>query len=234
MTSVVAGGSEILRRLPGEQALLAQDFKFRPEWWLTRVDQRTGSWLRGLPEDADGRGYRRISRERMLAVADGTPGWQSRAMLAAYVWGTGASAFLVGRRARAFRDCSPEELEETLGAVVEVLHGDGPTAAYRSMVRGGPCYVKYFGPAFFTKFLYIADSSCDAHPRGALIMDRFVVKALNALHGWDEPTYGWGSHRYPHWLEIASEQAALAAQELERPVRTDEVELAYFRYGKTL
>lgn len=181
MTSVVAGDSEILRRLPGEQALLAQDFKFRVAWWSTWVDQRTGFWLRDLPDDPGGRAYLRISRGRMLAVADGTPGWQ-----------------------------------------------------YRALLPGGPCYVKYLGPAFFTKFLYIADSSCHTHPRGALIMDRFVVKTLTALHGWDEPTYGWGSHRYPHWLEIASEQAALAADELGRPVRRDEIELTYFRYSKTL
>lgn len=229
----LAGGLQILDRLPGENGLLGQGFKFRPAWWTSRVDPAVSGWLSDLPEDAAGRGYRRITRGQLLAVADGSDGWESRALLAGYVWGTGHLAFLVGRRARTFRDTERADLQKRLESAAEALRTDDAFDAYRMLDRG-PDSIKHLGPAFFTKFLYAADVSQIEQADGALIMDQFVVKALNELHGWSEPTYGWSPARYPAWLDIATEQAACASLELGRPVRRDEIELAYFTYGKTL
>ncbi|MDO8150189.1 hypothetical protein [Isoptericola sp. b408] len=231
--STLAGGQQIRDLLCGTEALLSQGFKFRPAWWTGRVDPSVSGWLYELPDDPGGRGYRQIDRGRMIAVADGGPGWESRALLAGYVWGTGHLGFLVGRRARTFRDTAPADRQKRLESSVEALAGDGPTAAYRVLDRG-PGSIKHLGPAFFTKFLYVADASRVDQPDGALIMDQFVVKSLNALHGWSEPTYGWSPFRYPEWLAVATEQAAIASDELGRPVRRDEIELAYFRHGKSV
>ncbi|PTU57873.1 hypothetical protein DBB34_01765 [Sphaerisporangium cinnabarinum] len=231
----LAGGQTILDLLPGTERLLDQGFKFRPVWWTSCVgDTSVSGWLDGLVPDPDGRGYHRITRGEMLAVADGADGWESRALLAGYVWGTGHLGFLVGRRARVFRDTDFADLQKRLTVAVDALRTDGPSAAYRELNRGGTASIKHLGPAFFTKFLYIADPARVEQPDGALIMDRFVVKALNGLHDWSEPTYGWESFRYPEWLDVATEQAALATTELGRPVRRDEIEYAYFTYGKTL
>lgn len=229
------GGVDILERLPGSTPLLDQGFQFRSAWWTRRVTDATVSgWLDELPEEPGGRAYRRITRGEMLSTADGTDGWQSRALLSGYVWGTGTMGFLVGRRARTFRDTNPADLQKQLETAVHALRTDGPAVAYSKMNRGGAAAIKHLGPAFFTKFLYIADASRVGCEDGALIMDRFVVKALNHLFGWSEPTYGWAPARYPEWLDIATTQAALAATELGRPVRRDEIEFAYFTYGKSL
>ena len=48
--------------------VLNHSFKFRPEWWLPRVPESWGSWLRDLPDDAQGRGYRRIARRDLLTL----------------------------------------------------------------------------------------------------------------------------------------------------------------------
>ncbi|WP_402374556.1 8-oxoguanine DNA glycosylase OGG fold protein [Isoptericola rhizosphaerae] len=231
--AALAGGQQILDLLSGTEDLLGQDFKFRPNWWTGRVDPSVSAWLHELPGDPGGRGYHRIDRGRMLATGDGSAGWESRALLAGYVWGTGHLAFLVGRRARTFRDTEPADLQKRLESSVEALAADGPTMAYRALHRG-PGSIKHLGPAFFTKFLYVADASRVDRPDGALIMDQFVVKSLNALHGWSEPTYGWSPSRYPEWLAVATEQAAIASDELGRHVRRDEIELAYFRHGKSV
>jgi len=231
----LAGGQTILDLLTGSEGLLSQGFRFRPAWWTSRVDDVSVSgWLDGLPADPEGRGYHRITRGEMLATADGTDGWESRALLAGYVWGTGNLGFLVGRRARTFRDTDSADLQKRLAVAVDALRTDGPSAAYRELNRGGTASIKHLGPAFFTKFLYVADTAKVEQPDGALIMDQFVVKALNALHDWSEPTYGWAPARYPEWLDIATTEADLAAAELGRPVRRDEIEYAYFTHGKTL
>jgi 8-oxoguanine DNA glycosylase-like protein len=83
--------------LPDENSVLEHGFAFRPIWWTPRVPIGWGSYLEQLP--ALGRGYHQINRRDLLTV-DGLP----QALLACYVWGTGSAAFLVGRRARVFRD----------------------------------------------------------------------------------------------------------------------------------
>lgn len=233
--SAPAGGQAVLGLLLGTERMLDQGFRFRPPWWTSRVDDPSVSgWLDALPADPGGRGYHRITRGQMLSVADGTDGWEVRALLAAYVWGTGSSAFLVPRRARTFRDTPLPALHERLTTAVAVLRADGTEAAYRALSRGRPAAIKHLGPAFFTKLLYVADGAQVDRPGGALIMDRFVVQALNKLHGWSEPPSGWTAARYSAWLDVATEQAELAARELGRAVRRDEIEHAYFTYGTTL
>jgi len=94
------------------------------------------------------------------------------------------------------------------------------------MLKGRPNYLKYFGPSFFTKFLYSADAR-KHRPGRALILDQFVARALICRHGWDISTTGpWTSLTYERWLDHAHKVA------ITEGVRADAVELAYFSYGK--
>ena len=207
---------------PAEDEVLAHGFSFRPTWWVPRVTEECGAFLEQLP--AGDRGYRTITRADLLDTATtyGLP----QALLAGYVWGTGASAFLVGRRARVFRDNDSQRVDEALHATAELLQRGHTVDAYTAMLRGHPHYLKHLGPSFFTKFLYAADA-CDHQPGRALILDQFVALALKDLDDWDIPRYGpWEPSTYAKWIDHAHRVAAAEG------VRADAVEMAYFKHGR--
>ncbi|EUA37853.1 hypothetical protein I549_4114 [Mycobacterium avium subsp. avium 2285 (R)] len=87
-----------------------------------------GSYLNEMP--ALDRGYHRINRTDLLN-GDGLP----QTLLAGYVWGTGSSAFLVGRRARVFRDNDAARIADCLQGVAEELRKGNTVEAYGSMLR---------------------------------------------------------------------------------------------------
>ena len=127
-----------------------------------------------------------------VAIAESTaPIWSApptrglpQALVSGYVWGTGSSAFLVGRRARVIRDNDETRIADCLQSVADQLRLGNPTDAYESMFRGRPNNLKHLGPSFFTKFLYAADAE-GTRPGRALILDQFVAVALKDLDGWD-------------------------------------------------
>ncbi|HVI36382.1 MAG TPA: hypothetical protein VM684_09145, partial [Gaiellales bacterium] len=67
-------------------------------------------------------------------------------LLGAYIWGTGPSAFLVGRRARTFTRTDIDEIGQRLQAVDRLLASEGPIAAYASLTRGAPNSIRFLGP----------------------------------------------------------------------------------------
>ena len=204
---------------PDESSVLEHGFRFRPIWWTPRVPREWGSYLDQLLPV--GRGYHRINRGDVLK-ADGLP----QALLACYVWGTGHWGFLVGRRARVFRDHDAARITDSLQAVSEELTRGNTVDAYRSMLPGAVNYLKHLGPSFFTKFLYAADADGD-QPGRALILDRYVAVALKDLDGWDIPRDGpWGPDIYSNWLSHAHRIASAEG------VRPDAVEMAYFHHGR--
>lgn len=205
-----------------EEEVLAQGFRFRPAWWTGRIPREWGEYLNDFPDE--GRDYRRITRGDVLqAIGRGLP----HALVAAYVWGTGPAAFLVGRRARVFRDNSAERISERLQSAADMVRKDNTVDAYESMLRGQPNNLKHLGPSFFTKFLYAADSD-RTHAGRALILDQFVASALKDLDGWDIPRFGpWPPATYEKWLMHAH---GIAAAEGVRP---DAVEMAYFSHGRS-
>lgn len=151
-----------------------------------------------------------------------------QALLSGYVWGTGNSAFLVGRRARVFRDNDAMRIADRLQAVTEELNRGNTVEAYRSMLRGGPNNLKHLGPSFFTKFLYAADAD-GTHPGRALILDQFVAVALKDIDGWDISRTGpWEPDTYGDWLAHAHRIACTEG------VRPDAVEMAYFNHGREI
>lgn len=217
-----ATGSVHSVEFPTEPAVESHGFRFRPVWWTPRVPADWGSFLADLP--ALDRGYHRIDRADLLGApaARGLP----HALLSGYVWGTGGSAFLVGRRARVFRDNDASRIEDCLRSVGEQLHLGKPIDAYESMLRGRPNNLKHLGPSFFTKFLYAADAE-GTRPGRALILDQFVAVALKDLDGWDISRSGpWEPATYERWLEHAHRIAAAEG------VRPDAVEMAYFNHGR--
>lgn len=209
---------------PADDEVLAHGFRFRPAWWTPRVSRGWGDFLEQLP--ARDRGYRLITRADVLgaAASHGLP----QTLLAGYVWGTGSSAFLVGRRARVFRDNDAQRVDESLQAVAGALRSGDTVEAYTSMLRGHPHNLKHLGPSFFTKFLYAADARNGRTGR-ALILDQFVAVALEAVDGWDISRSGpWDPSTYAKWIDHAH---AIAAAE---SVRADAVEMAYFNLGREI
>lgn len=206
---------------PDEAAVLAQGFRFRPLWWTSRVPAEWGAFLNQLA--AEDRGYHRINRADLLSTA--TEHGLPQALLAGYVWGTGESAFLVGRRARVFRDNEPARIDDALASVTEQLRAGNTADAYRSMLRGSTNYLKHLGPSFFTKYLYAADSQ-NRRPGHALILDQFVAITLKHVDGWHISRTGpWDTSTYEKWLDHAHRIAVAEG------VRPDAVELAYFTRG---
>jgi hypothetical protein len=218
---------------PDETELLAQGDRFRPGWWTSRV--RNPAWcafLSTLP--AEERGYHVITRADFLQAADSTDGTNRLpcALVASYVWGTGRWAFLVGRRARVFRDNDAGKIVEALTDVESTLRSRGPGDAYRSLLPGNRNYLVHLGPSFFTKVLYAIDGS-GTEPRNALILDQFVALALNDRHSWRIPRYGpWAPSTYDDWIRLAHSEAARASRAIGRQVRADAVELEYFLHGR--
>lgn len=113
---------------------LRTGFRFRPAWWTPLVSDGWGGFLEQLP--AQDRGYCPITRADLLDAAEthGLP----QALVASYVWGTGSSAFLVGRRARVVRDNDAQRVDDSLYAVADTLQHGNTVEAYASMLRGGP------------------------------------------------------------------------------------------------
>ncbi|WP_395307532.1 hypothetical protein V4U86_19215 [Mycobacterium sp. AMU20-3851] len=206
---------------PDEATVLDHGFRFRPIWWTSRVPIGWGDFLTQLP--ASERGYHHITRADLLAAPEiGLP----QALLAGYVWGTGSSAFLVGRRARTFRDNDTARIDESLRLAKDSLQRGETIDAYQAVMRGYPGNLKHLGPSFYTKFLYAADSVNGA-PGRALILDQFVAVALNKIDGWDIGRTGpWSAQTYERWIDHANRIAAA------NNVRADAVEMAYFEYGK--
>lgn len=214
-------GNVRFMEFPDESTVLRHGFRFRPVWWTPRVSSDWGSFLTELP--ALDRGYHRIDRADLLnAPAKGLP----QALLGGYVWGTGSSAFLVGRRARVFRDNEETQIADCLSSVRDELRLGNTAGAYESMLRGHPNNLKHLGPSFFTKFLYAADA-VGARPNRALILDQFVAVALHDLDGWEISQTGpWEPATYERWLVHAHGIATRVG------VRPDAVEMAYFNHGR--
>ncbi len=195
--------------------MLAHAVPVRAGWWQRYV---TPPWwpeaLDALPDHPDWPGYQRISRRDLFDLAaDPSPVGRVRLLVAVYAWGTGRSGFLVGRRARTFTKTEIATVEDRLVAAADLLHTAGSVAAYDSLLARQPNHVKYLGPAFFTKYLYVAAG----HPANVLpqplILDKYVALALNRHPDWTGPmlgTTGWSSSTYSRYLDFAAEQATQA------------------------
>jgi hypothetical protein len=115
---------------------------------------------------------------------------------------------------------------------VEVTRTDGGQAAYAALSWGGPAKLAAMGESFFTKLIYVSGHRAPATPRPLpLILDNNVRKALVRSGGILE-SGRWTLYRTPQayrqYLLIAQTWAGLWN------MRSDQVEYALFRFGKTL
>ena len=118
-------------------------------------------------------------------------------------WGAGWQGITGYRCRRPLH--SPDVAAKLLAAHRAIRAGEDPKAVYASLQPGGTNHIKYFGPAFFTKWLYFSGYGREGvGGKRPLILDARVARSL----GWD--SWGWTSTQYDQYLELA----AAAAKEL--------------------
>ncbi|OYO21613.1 hypothetical protein CGZ93_09920 [Enemella dayhoffiae] len=114
-------------------------------------------------------------------------------------WGAGWQGLTGWRSRRPL--AMPGVASALLRSHSEIRNGADPVKAYQRLLNGEN-RIKYFGPAFFTKWLYFSGyESAPASGLRPLILDSRVAATL----GW--PSYGWASEQYGQYLRLAHEAA---------------------------
>lgn len=209
-----------------EESLIRQEVRFNAQTWKARL--APDDWPNALELLPRVGRFRRVNRGDVFALAAvvETTDDAVRAYVGACVWGTGLPGMGVARRVRplsAHGDAGERLLES-----IKTLRADGAVAAYQRLDKGGDLRLVGLGPAFFTKLLYFSGWDKGPGPQ-PLILDQFVVKALNeqAGFGW-QTNWTWTADQYHSYLETAAEWADAWG------TTADVVELALFEHGKAL
>jgi hypothetical protein len=118
-----------------------------------------------------------IRRSDVFATGD-VGSW--RLFCLSYIWGQGDLGYGPARFDRIIDNTPRVRLITVVDEAVNRLRGCGPLSAY-DYLRGDAhrCAVPYWGPAFFTKFLYFADTA--SGPWKALILDQRVAREVADL-----------------------------------------------------
>jgi hypothetical protein len=178
-------------------------------------------------------GKRRVSRGDVIDVAaepvDASTNWRLFCM--SFVFGYGLSELGPARFRRIIRRTTPEQISAIVGEARQRLNTCGSLAAYDylrySDWRGR---VPVWGPAFFTKLLYFANTSGEGLI--ALILDHQMARIVRRLSGIRYLVTGgrnyrrWTAYRYGVYLAWMH----LVAEELD--VRADFLEYALFTQGR--
>lgn len=168
---------------------------------------------------------------------------------ASYAWGQGLNGYGPSRLSRIVATAAQRDidLEVTLAEAVAAMREGAATDGY-ARLRGA---LPWFGPAFFTKFLYFAGAVAPpAKGPAPLILDAVVAKQLRAvvasrlaqlapnneagakadtLAEWLWSDGGWTVHRYGVWLDFAEKATDQLSREVAGwPKRTDTFEFAVF------
>ncbi|OZD12011.1 MULTISPECIES: 8-oxoguanine DNA glycosylase OGG fold protein [Nocardiaceae] len=114
-------------------------------------------------------------------------------------WGTGSRRRLVHKRMRSF-SLDRLRYQDALYAAAALARTQ-PRAAYDAFLRDQKPLVTYFGPAFFTKYLYFAGRGNPGHP--SLILDSRVATALR-LAGWRslDNRGSWPASTYQRYCDL--------------------------------
>jgi hypothetical protein len=202
---------------PAAETVREQSVNYYPRHWLK-------SWPNDLavPEVFGDEGRASLTRADVFtqAATVETPGEAVCLYVAVCSWGSGIYAQSITRRARVLGNpAAPMLLMRSLTRV----RAEGAVAAYAALEWGGEDHLKYFGPAFWTKWLYFGGFEARDRPGSApLILDSFVATAL----GWRID--GWRAGDYERYLALASEVGA--AWRPSSPL--DVVEYSLFQMGK--
>lgn len=179
---------------PTDDVVRSQAFDFLTRHWIDRWPESLA-----LPEALQAVERKRVSRSDLFIQAQHVTSEES--ILNLYVevcgWGTGTKAQRVARCVRPLRE---EGAVAALARSFEAAQSQNPVEAYRRLNTWGEDRVKYFGPAFFTKWLYFSSyagqSRQDHLP---LILDARVSTAI----GWK--TARWRSGDYGRYLDIVAQ-----------------------------
>jgi len=206
----------------GAALVRTKPIKVLPGQWAALP---AGTWPPGfaaLPVNANGSIYvTRTDVFQVAAISVATPNALNyeRLMLAAAAWGAGTRSRSVKRAMRPWTGAGPAAPTPgtALAAAAAALAAGGAVAAYASLLSSGANYVKYLGPAFFTKFLYFVGYG-QIHPGpDPLILDSYVARGLTRLIGigganpWvlSLANAGWSTSQYGAYLAWAAGEAAL-------------------------
>lgn len=180
---------------PTDSAVRSQAFEYLPRHWTDR-------WPRGLPvpESLQTAERKRVRRSDLFIQAQHAS--SDEAILNFYVamcgWGTGTKA---QRVARCLRPLHEQGAVAALRRAYDAAQSQSPVEAYRRLNTLGEDRIKYFGPAFFTKWLYFSayDAEATRQRHLPLILDARVASALGCK------TSGWRSRDYGRYLDIVAQ-----------------------------
>lgn len=183
---------------PTEAMVRNQGFSYLPRHWTERWPgdlQRPPALVTGE------RQYVRREDIFVKARSAGTPASIVDLYLAVCAWGTGTKA---QRVARCVRPLHEPGAVAALVRSFEAAQNVGSIEGCRRLNTFGEDRIKFFGPAFFTKWLYFSAYEVSQAQKGAspLILDARVARAI----GWK--TTGWTSGAYAEYLNLAEELRA--------------------------
>lgn len=147
--------------------------KWIRDTWARHVGEvdGVGEVLGALPDTVDRRG---VAVEVQAALGEGNV---VGAFCAVMVWGYGTNGrgpFKVNRILRGEAAPDLATIGSRLTRALEVTRGDGPVEGFRYLHNADRGYIKFLGPAFFTKWLSLA-ASADPYGRDtAPIFDSLV------------------------------------------------------------
>lgn len=202
---------------PSDSQVRSQEIEFWADHWLKRWPEDLA-----VPDFLQQGAKLRVSRQELFDQAKQVN--SPADALSFYVWiagwGTGTGARAVGRSAQVLNSSNVSDL---LWESFSTVHDLGAIEAYRRLYSKGENRIKYFGPAFFTKWLYFSSyDSWTAGTHAPLILDSRVAATLC----W--ASTGWTSIEYGQYLEDAEEIRQSWAPDESSHV----VEYALFRAGR--
>ncbi|WP_199442086.1 hypothetical protein [Umezawaea beigongshangensis] len=175
--------------------LLGQRVRFDERSWTSHLPDAS-LWPRELA------GRDEVSRRTLFTVARDAvnePG-AARTLVAAAVWQHAPKsrfAAVLGRLVR-------EPVGQHLAAAVRTAR-TSPADAFAQLTRKGELALPELTADLFTPVLHFAVYG----ESGPLVLDRYVVTALNALRGTDwSPDGPWSPEQYGDYLAVAAEWAA--------------------------
>lgn len=212
-------------QIPDRDSVLAQTIEIDPEYRKARLPD-TRMWPPEL-DDCPPYGKRRgVDRRRVFAIAEravATPEdrWSATQLLvAAVLWGTGPRPRNATLRLRCLHD---EATPDKLTRAIKNVRQSGAVPGYQAMHWGGSCKLSDVGPSFFTKFLYFAGWDSKPYLWQPLIMDDYVLRALNRV-----TTAKWidgSSDDYGRYLDLMKDWA------YELGTSEDAIERRLFQLG---
>ena len=120
------------------------------------------------------------------------------AFLLSMAWGYGGVGYGPWRTKRIM--CSNPNAPEVFMQASKILSAEGPISSYGFLSGSGR--LKYLGPSFGTKFLYVV--SDDEPASVALIFDAVVSRAIELGTGLRIPATLWNPDNYRRYLSLVS------------------------------